>query len=152
MSRSDSRQVSWANAMTRKTSAQPKVRTPASPWCRSMMRPKVFHGTNSMTCANSVLPTCMRHSGRSTARSIVIWHGTIQIVDTLEIAELAITIDFTTAPSQLNRTLLATADGRDLSGSASGRRSIGGGAGGYVAGGVQMGGTVATPPALRPGC
>ena len=46
----------------------------------------------------------------------------------------------------------ATADGRDLSGSASGRRSIGGGAGGYVAGGVQMGGTVATPPALRPGC
>src|ERR1019366_2128054 len=57
MSRSDSRQVSWENAITRNKSAQLSVRTPASPPWRSMMRPNVFHGTNSMPCANSVLPT-----------------------------------------------------------------------------------------------
>ncbi len=61
MSRSDSRQVSCANAMTRNTSAQFKVRTPESPLWRSMMRPKVFHGTCSITCAKSVLPVFMRY-------------------------------------------------------------------------------------------
>jgi hypothetical protein len=61
MSRRDSRQVSCAKAMTRNRSAQLRVRTPASPLYRSMMRPKVFQGTNSITCANSVLPTFMRH-------------------------------------------------------------------------------------------
>ena len=59
--RSDSRKMICAKAMIRNKSAQSSVRTPASPLCRSMMRPKVFHGTNSMTCANSVLPTFMRH-------------------------------------------------------------------------------------------
>lgn len=68
MSRSDSRQVSCAKAMTRNRSAQFRVRTPASPLCRSTMRPKVFQGTNSITCANSVLPTFMRHLGVSQAR------------------------------------------------------------------------------------
>jgi hypothetical protein len=68
MSRSDSRQVSCAKAMIRNRSAQLRVRTPASPLCRSTMRPKDFQGTNSITCANSVLPTFMRYLGVSQAR------------------------------------------------------------------------------------
>ena len=43
MSRRDLRQVSCEKAITRNKSAQSKVRTPASPLCRSMMRPKFFH-------------------------------------------------------------------------------------------------------------
>ncbi|MBA4082877.1 MAG: hypothetical protein C0496_16640 [Erythrobacter sp.] len=70
-----------------------------------MMRPKVFHGTNSMTCANSVLPRGRRHSGGFTARSIATWCGQFQIVDTLEIVEPAIAIDFTADYPQINRTL-----------------------------------------------
>ncbi len=62
MSRKDSRHVNCEKAITRNKSAQSKVRTPASPWCRSMMRLKFFHGTYSITCANSVLPTFMRYS------------------------------------------------------------------------------------------
>jgi hypothetical protein len=49
---------------------------------RSMMRPKVFHGTNSIPCANSVLPTFMRHSRSSNPESIANEPHTIQIVDT----------------------------------------------------------------------
>ena len=48
----------------------------------------------------------MRHSGRSTARSIVIWHGKIQIVDTLETLEPTTSLDVTTDQPQINRTLL----------------------------------------------
>src|SRR5881296_1619811 len=51
ISRNDSRHVSCAKAMTRNRSAQPSVRTPASPLCRSMIRPKVLHGTNSIAMA-----------------------------------------------------------------------------------------------------
>ena len=94
MSRSDSRQVSWAKAITRNRSAQPKVRTPASPLCRWMMRPNVFHGTNSITCANSVLPTFMRHSGLINPRSIANDQTRIQIVDTPETLETRISIGF----------------------------------------------------------
>ena len=61
-----------------------KVRTPASPLCRSMMRPNVFHGTNSITCANSVLPTFMRHSRSSNPESIANERHAIQIVDTIK--------------------------------------------------------------------
>jgi|CZKL01.1.fsa_nt_gi hypothetical protein len=82
ISRSDSRQVSWAKAMMRNRSEQPSVRTPASPLRRSMIRPKLFHGTNSMTCENNVLPAFMRHSGSFKPESIANPHDKIQIVDT----------------------------------------------------------------------
>jgi MinD-like ATPase involved in chromosome partitioning or flagellar assembly len=49
--------VNCANAITRKCSAQLIRRTPALPLYRSTMRPKLVHGTNSMTCEKSVLPT-----------------------------------------------------------------------------------------------
>ena len=62
-----------------------KVRTPASPlWRSMMMRPKVFHGTYSMTCANSVLPTFIRHPRSSKPKSIANIQSKIQIVDTHE--------------------------------------------------------------------
>ena len=60
------------------------VRTHASPLCRAMMRPKVFHGTNSITCANSVLPMFMRHSRLSNPESIANKPHASQIVDTLK--------------------------------------------------------------------
>ena len=60
------------------------LRTPASPLCRSTMRPKVFQGTNSMTCANSVLPTFMHHPGLFKPVSIANRKPEIQIVDTHE--------------------------------------------------------------------
>src|SRR6185295_487164 len=106
MSRSDSRQVSWENARTRNKSAQPSVRTPASPLCRSMMRPKDFHGTNSMTCANSVLPTFMRHPGSLEPASIANEPTEIQIVDTHESPEAFVTIGLAVRCQQMNRTLL----------------------------------------------
>jgi len=68
----------------RNKSAQPSVRTPASPLCRSMLRAKVFHGTNSITCANSVLPTFMWRSRSLNPESIANKHYAIQIVDTLK--------------------------------------------------------------------
>src|SRR5437867_655793 len=106
MSRSDSRHVSWAKAMTRNRSAQPSVRTPASPLCRSMIRPKVFHDTNSMTCANSVLPTFMRHPGSVKPASIANRQSEIQIVDTHESLETRVSIGFAAGWHQINRTLL----------------------------------------------
>ena len=110
MSRSDSRQVSCAKAMTRNKSSQPKVRTPASPWYRSTMRPKVFHGTNSITCANSVLPTFMRHPGvgqtrehRKTAKRQI----EIQIADTHESLETRVNACAAARWLEINRTLVA---------------------------------------------
>ena len=47
-----------------------------------MIRPKVFQGTKSMTCANSVLPTFMRHSRPYKPESIANVQIEIQIVDT----------------------------------------------------------------------
>ena len=106
MSRNDSRQVICAKAMTRNRWAQPSVRAPASPRCRSMMRPKVFHGTNAMTCANSVLPTFMCHPGSLKPESIANQRSEIQIVDTQESLETRISTDFTACWHQINRTLL----------------------------------------------
>ena len=63
---------------------QSKVRTPASPLCRSMMRPKVFHGTYSMTCANSVLPMFILHPKLYKLEMIANAQSKIQIVDTHE--------------------------------------------------------------------
>src|SRR5215208_3982410 len=106
MSRSDSRQVSCAKAMTRNKSAQLRVRTPASPLCRSMMRPKVFHGTNSITCANSVLPTFMRHLGSVQPESIANWPFRIQIVDTSESLETTDNAGLTAGRQRIDRTLV----------------------------------------------
>src|ERR1035437_6579537 len=106
MSRSDSRHISWAKAMMRNKSAQPRVRTPASPFCRSMMRPKLFHGTNSMTCANSVLPTFMRHSGSFKPESIANLHHKIQIVDTPKALDAYVNNHLQPDRRQINRTPL----------------------------------------------
>jgi hypothetical protein len=57
------------------------VPTPAWPLCRSMMRPKVFYGTESIIFANSVLPTFMRLSGPF---KFANGHNAIQILDTHE--------------------------------------------------------------------
>ena len=70
------------------------VRTPASPLCRSTIRPKAFHGTNSITCANSVLPTFMRHPGLFKPASIANKQPEIQIVDTHESLETRVSIGF----------------------------------------------------------
>src|SRR5260221_10938106 len=95
MSRKDSRHVSCEKVITRNKSPQPKVRTPASPPWRSMMRPNVFHGTYSMTCANSVLPTFMRYPGSAKPESIANVESEIQIVDTHELLETRIRSDST---------------------------------------------------------
>jgi len=68
-----------------------------------MMRPKVFNGTNSMSCANRVLPTFMRHSGGGTARSIANWRGAVQIVDTRESSETTISIDFAVDHAEMDQ-------------------------------------------------
>ena len=107
MSRSDSRHVSWENAMTRNRSAHPRVRTPASPSWRSMMREKVFQGTNSITCANSVLPTFMRHSGLLKPASIANELNEIQIVDTHESSETRFNTGVAALQHQISRTLLS---------------------------------------------
>jgi hypothetical protein len=106
ISRSDSRHVSYAKAITRNKSAQPNVRTLASPWWRLMMRPKVFHGTNSITCANSVFPRFMRHPRSFRPVNIANTPGAIQIVDTHEMLEPHITIGVAVDHHQMNRTLL----------------------------------------------
>jgi hypothetical protein len=106
MSRNDSRHVSCAKAITRNKSAQPSVRTPISPWWRSMMRPKVFHGTNSITCANSVLPTFMLVPGSFKPASIANWRLKIQIVDTHETLETRASTSFGACWIEINRTLL----------------------------------------------
>jgi hypothetical protein len=55
-----------------------------------MTRPKVFHGTNSMSWANSVLPTFMRHPRVFKPESIAKMENEIQIVDTHESLETRI--------------------------------------------------------------
>src|SRR5208283_4487026 len=92
--------------MMRNKSAQPSVRTPASPLCRSMMRPKVFHGTNSIPCANSVLPTFMRPSGSSNPESIANKQHGIQIVDTQNSPENVARKEVVGGLSKLNRTVV----------------------------------------------
>jgi len=49
------------------------------------MREKVFHGTNSIPCANIVLPTFMRYSRSLNPESIANEPQEIQIVDTLKL-------------------------------------------------------------------
>ncbi len=85
---------------------QGKVRTPASPLCRSTMRPKVFHGTYSMTCANSVLPTFIRHSRIIKSERIANADSEIQIVDTHESFKTLFHTDFFARSIQINRTLV----------------------------------------------
>ena len=58
------------------------------------MRPNVFHGTNSMTCANSVLPTFMHHPGLFKPQRIANRQPEIQIVDTHETLETRVSNDF----------------------------------------------------------
>src|SRR5664279_3224298 len=84
--------ASLLEAITRNNSAQPSVRMPTSPLCRWTIRPKVFHGTNSITCANSVLPTFMRHHGSFYPASIANRRFEIQIVDTHETQETSVSI------------------------------------------------------------
>jgi hypothetical protein len=55
-----------------------------------MMRAKVFQGTKSMTCANIVLPSFMRPSGRLNPESIADKRHAIQIVDTLKTPQLLV--------------------------------------------------------------
>src|ERR1019366_1717703 len=107
MSRKDSRHVNCAKAMTRNKSAQPRVRTPASPLWRSTMRPNLFHGTNSMTCANSVLPTFMRHPRSVKPESLANVENEIQIVDTHKSLITLVGIGFAAGWLQLNRTLVS---------------------------------------------
>jgi len=59
-----------------------------------MTRPKVFHGTNSMTWANSVLPMFMRHHRVLKPESIAKMKNEIQIVDTHEPLATRISIAF----------------------------------------------------------
>jgi hypothetical protein len=47
-----------------------------------MMRPNVFHGTYSITCANSVLPTFMSHPDFFETGMIANLRLGIQIMDT----------------------------------------------------------------------
>jgi len=71
-----------------------------------MMRPKVFHGTYSMTCANSVLPTFMLHPRFTKPESIANAQSKIQIVDTHLSFKTTIDIDFPAYMAQFNRTLV----------------------------------------------
>src|SRR5665811_2203668 len=71
-----------------------------------MIRPKVFHGTYSMTCANSVLPTFMRHPRSSKPGSFANVQSEIQIVDTHEFLKTRFCIGFSAFPPYINRTLL----------------------------------------------
>src|ERR1700737_4840977 len=96
--------------MMRNKSAQPSVRTPASPLCRSMMRPKVFHGTNSITCANNVLPTFMRDSGSLNPESIANPRNQIQIVDTLKLLETILMKGLAGRIYKINRTVVICSD------------------------------------------
>lgn len=57
-----------------------------------MIRPNVFHGTYSMTCANSVLPTFMHYPRLFKPESIANVQIEIQIVDTHEALETPVVI------------------------------------------------------------
>jgi hypothetical protein len=74
MSRRLSRYVICANAMTRNCSLQRRLRTRASPPYRMTIRSKLVHGTNSMSCENSVRPRFtakppIRKIGQPTAKT-----------------------------------------------------------------------------------
>src|SRR3989338_8837664 len=85
-----------------------------------MMRPKVFHGTYSMICANSVLPTFIPHSRFVKPGMIAKAQYEIQIVDTHESLETLIIVGVAVGTSQFNRTLVIfhtdCADGINLGG------------------------------------
>src|SRR5664279_2067984 len=101
MSRRLSRYVSWANAMARYCSPQLSVRTPASPSYLATIRSKVFHGTNSISCANSVLPVFIGASSEG-LRSM----HRLQIVDSHFCHETRATPGFPSHHPQINRTLV----------------------------------------------
>ena len=92
ISRNDSRQVNCENAMIRNKSAQLRLRTPTSPACRLMMQLKFFHGTNSLTCANSVLPTFIFNT--KPHKPEIIANDEFQIVDTPKTAKTSAKISF----------------------------------------------------------
>lgn len=72
----------------------------------STMRPKVFHGTNSITCAKSVLPTFMRYPRSVKPESFANSQIKFQIVDTHESLATRFSIGFARGDPQMNRTLL----------------------------------------------
>jgi len=72
---------------------------------RSMMRPNVFQGPYSITCANSVLPTFMLHPRLAKPESIVNAQSEIQIVDTPCLFKTRINTGFAADTTQLNRNL-----------------------------------------------
>ena len=80
---------------------------PNASYSRSIMRPKVFHGTNSITCANSVVPRFMRHPKSFRPVSIANTPGAIQIVEPHATLEPRITIDVAVDHSQMHRTRLS---------------------------------------------
>src|SRR5229473_1670105 len=71
-----------------------------------MIRPKVFHGTYSTTCANRVLPTFMRHLGLFKPGSFANDEFGIQIVDTPESLETLVSMGWAGFEYEINRTLL----------------------------------------------
>ena len=71
-----------------------------------LKRPDVFHGTYSMTCANSVLPTFMRYPRSSKPESIANAQFEIQIVDIHESLATRAVIGFAPFRHHINRTLL----------------------------------------------
>jgi len=92
------------------------------------VRPKVFHSTNTITCANSVLPTFMRHPGSFRPVSIANTPGAMHIVDTDATLEPRITMGVAVDHGQMNRTLPGLADGRHHEGVGGvGRHRAGGG-------------------------
>jgi hypothetical protein len=71
-----------------------------------MMRPKVFYGTNSITCANSVLPTFMPSSGSVKPESIAKPYRPFQIVDTPESSETILNTVLVGTQQPTNRTVV----------------------------------------------
>src|SRR5438552_14509355 len=58
------------------------------------MRENVFHGRNSITCANNVLPTCMVASDQAKVGKLPHRKRAVQIGDTLTSLETRVVIDF----------------------------------------------------------
>ena len=76
-----------------------------SPLCSSMMRVKVFHGTNSIICANCASPTFTRHFGSIKPTIIANDQSEFQSVDTNETLEASVRAGFAAFSRQLKRTL-----------------------------------------------
>jgi hypothetical protein len=85
-----------------------RYRLDASQLCVRSSSPKLFHGTNSITCANNVLPTFMPSSGSLKPGSIAKPYQPIQIVDTPESSETILNTALTALPKQTNRTLVTS--------------------------------------------